>query len=76
LHKLPDAVAIANYWIGLGKGVVFGVLISIIACHYGMRIQPNTDSLGQGTTSSVVISITAVIVADAIFAIIFNALGY
>lgn len=76
LHKLPDAVAIANYWIGLGKGCVFGLLISIIACHYGMRIQPNTDSLGQGTTSSVVISITTVIIADAIFAVIFNALGY
>lgn len=76
LHKLPDAVAMANYWIGLGKGVVFGALISIIACHYGMRILPNTDSLGQGTTSSVVISITTVIIADAIFAIIFNALGY
>ena len=76
LHKLPDAVAIANYWIGLGKGAVFGLLISIVACHYGMRILPNTDSLGQGTTSSVVISITTVIIADAIFAIIFNALGY
>jgi phospholipid/cholesterol/gamma-HCH transport system permease protein len=75
-HKLPDAVSLANYWIGLGKGAVFGVLISLVACHYGLRIKPNTESLGQGTTSSVVISITSVIVADAIFAVIFSNVGY
>ena len=76
LHKLPDAVAIANYWIGLGKGFAFGMLIAIVACHYGLRIQPNTESLGQGTTSSVVISITTVIIADALFAVFFSKIGY
>jgi phospholipid/cholesterol/gamma-HCH transport system permease protein len=76
LHKLPDAVAIANFWIGLGKGFVFGMLIAIVACHYGLRIQPNTESLGQGTTSSVVISITTVIIADALFAVFFSRIGY
>ncbi len=76
LHKLPEAVDLANYWIGLGKGVVFGILIALVACHFGLRIQPNTESLGQGTTSSVVISITVVIIADAIFAIVFSNVGY
>jgi phospholipid/cholesterol/gamma-HCH transport system permease protein len=76
IHKLPDAVSLANYWIGIGKGAVFGVLISIIACHYGLRIKANTESLGQGTTSSVVMSITVVIIADAIFAIIFSEIGF
>lgn len=76
LHKLPDAVALSNYWIGLGKGAVFGILIAMVACHFGLRIQPNTESLGQGTTSSVVISITVVIIADAVFAIIFSKVGY
>lgn len=76
IHKLSDAVSLANYWIGLGKGVVFGILIAMVACHYGLRIQPNTESLGQGTTSSVVVSITMVIVADAIFAILFSHVGY
>ena len=76
LRKLPDAVALANYWIGLGKGVVFGSLIALLACHFGLRIKANTESLGQGTTTSVVTAITIVIVADAIFAIIFNDVGY
>jgi phospholipid/cholesterol/gamma-HCH transport system permease protein len=76
IHQLPEAVSLANFWIGLGKGVVFGILISLVACHYGLRIKPNTESLGQGTTSSVVVSITAVIIADAIFAVIFSEIGY
>ncbi len=76
LHKLPDVVSLGNFWIGLGKGVVFGILIAMIACHYGLRIKPNTESLGQGTTSSVVVSITTVIIADAIFAIVFSKVPY
>jgi phospholipid/cholesterol/gamma-HCH transport system permease protein len=76
LQKLPNAVPIANYWIGLGKGVAFGTLIALVACHFGLRIKPNTESLGQGTTSSVVTAITVVILADAVFAIVFNGVGY
>jgi phospholipid/cholesterol/gamma-HCH transport system permease protein len=76
LQALPDAVPIANYWIGLGKGAVFGSLIALIACHFGLRILPNTESLGQGTTASVVTAITVVILADAVFAIVFNGVGY
>lgn len=75
ITALPAAVPIENYWIGLGKSVVFGALIALIACHYGLRIKPNTQSLGAGTTSSVVASITAVIVADALFAVLFQELG-
>jgi phospholipid/cholesterol/gamma-HCH transport system permease protein len=76
LQRLPTAVPIANYWIGLGKGWVFGILIALVACHFGLRIKPNTESLGQGTTISVVTAITIVILADAVFAIVFSGVGY
>jgi len=76
LQALPDAVPLANYWIGIGKGVVFGALIALVACHFGLRIKPNTESLGQGTTLSVVTSITVVILADAVFAILFKGVGF
>ena len=76
LHKLPEAVPLANYWIGLGKGVVFGSLIALVACHFGLRIKANTESLGEGTTVSVVTAITVVILADAVFAVVFNHVGY
>ncbi len=76
LHKLPDAVALSNYVIGLLKGATFGVLIALVSCHFGMRIKANTESLGRGTTTSVVTAITVVILADAVFAIIFSDVGF
>lgn len=76
IMKLPDAVPLANFWIGLGKGVVFGILIALVACHFGLRIKPNTESLGRGTTISVVTAITVVILADAVFAILFKGVGF
>ena len=72
---LPAAVPSINLWLGIGKGVVFGALIALVACHFGLRIQPNTESLGAGTTRSVVTSITVVILADAVFAIIYADVG-
>ncbi|HNS58902.1 MAG TPA: ABC transporter permease [Nitrosomonas europaea] len=75
LTALPDTVPIANLWLGLGKGVVCGMTIALIACHFGLRIKPNTESLGEGTTNSVVTSITAVILIDAIFAVAFSNIG-
>ncbi len=75
LTSLPDAISLTNYWIGILKGVTFGILIALIACHFGLRIQPNTESLGRGTTTSVVTSITGVILLDALYAIIFSSVG-
>jgi len=75
MSSLPDAVPIANLWLGLGKGIVFGILIGLIACHFGLRIEPNTVSLGAGTTNSVVSAITMVIIVDAIFAVMFSDVG-
>ncbi|HKA40778.1 MAG TPA: ABC transporter permease [Burkholderiales bacterium] len=75
LVRLPEAVPIANLWLGLGKSVVFGMAIALIACHYGLRIEPNTESLGSGTTDSVVTAITMVIIVDAAFAVMFSDVG-
>lgn len=70
LRSLPEAITMTNYVIGMVKGVTFGILIAMIACHFGLRIQPNTESLGHGTTTSVVTAITGVILLDAVYAIV------
>ncbi len=72
---LPKAVEFSNLVLALSKSVVFGVLIALIGCHYGLRVEPNTESLGQGTTASVVTSITVVILVDALFAVVFKGVG-
>ena len=75
LHALPGAVDKVNLTLSVAKSSVFGVLIALVGCHYGLRVKPNTESLGRGTTASVVTAITIVILVDAAFAIVFKDLG-
>lgn len=75
LNALPRAVPAANLVIGLGKGAVFGLLIALVACYFGLRVRPNTESLSANTTASVVASITVVILVDAVFAIATRSIG-
>lgn len=75
LNALPRAVPVANVVIGLAKGAVFGLLIALVACYFGLRVKPNTESLSANTTASVVSSITVVILVDAVFAIATRSIG-
>jgi phospholipid/cholesterol/gamma-HCH transport system permease protein len=75
LQALPQAVEVVNFWIGLGKSVAFGFAVAFVACHYGLRVLPNTESLAEGVTRSVVAAITCVIILDAIFAILLRNVG-
>ena len=44
MEALPRSVPLPNLWIGLSKGFVFGLLIGLIACHFGLRVEkPNTE---------------------------------
>ncbi len=75
INALPKAVRVANLWLAVGKSAVFGLVIALVGCHYGLRVLPNTQSLGEGTTASVVSSITLVIIVNAVFAILFRDIG-
>lgn len=74
--KLPSVISQASVALALGKSALFGLLIALIGCHFGLRVQPDTDSLGRGTTQSVVTSITVVLLADAWIAVLSKNLGW
>ena len=74
-NQLPHSVPIVNFYIGIGKGLVFGMMIAMIASHFGFLIKPNTESLGRETTRSVVAAITVVIMVDTVFSILFREVG-
>jgi phospholipid/cholesterol/gamma-HCH transport system permease protein len=76
MSALPRAVPMSNLWLALAKSAVFGILIALIGCHFGLKVKPNTESLGRGTTASVVTSITVVILVDALFAVLFKGIGF
>lgn len=75
IENLPRTVPVANLVIGLGKGLVFGFVVAVVACHFGLRVRPNTESLSANTTSAVVTAITTVILVDAIFAVLTRQVG-
>jgi phospholipid/cholesterol/gamma-HCH transport system permease protein len=75
VQAMPAAVKFSNLTLALSKSVVFGLLIALIGCHWGLRVKPNTQSLGEGTTASVVTSVTMVILVDALFAVAFKNIG-
>jgi phospholipid/cholesterol/gamma-HCH transport system permease protein len=75
LHGLVRLVPLSNVWFGLGKGALFGLLVALISCHFGFGIRPDTESLSAGTTRAVVTALTAVLLVDAVLAIVFSHLG-
>jgi len=75
LQVLPRVVPLDNLWIAQGKGFVFGVTVALVACFFGLRVRPNTESLSANTTASVVTAITLVILLDAVIAIATRSIG-
>lgn len=74
--SLPQSMHPANLWIALVKSVSFGAVIALVACHFGLRVKPNTESVSSGITNAVVTSITLVILLDAVYAILFRDVGF
>ncbi|MGD9945018.1 MAG: MlaE family ABC transporter permease [Burkholderiaceae bacterium] len=75
IARLQEALAPRHFIIGLVKAPVFGLFVAIIGCRMGMAVSRDTRSIGLNTTSTVVQSIVAVILLDAVFALLFQELG-
>ncbi len=69
------AVALDDFMVGLVKSSVFGVLVAIAGCLRGTQCGNSSAAVGQAATSAVVTGIVLVILADAIFTVLFNAIG-
>jgi phospholipid/cholesterol/gamma-HCH transport system permease protein len=65
LNELPQQVQLVNFWLGLGKGVLFGLTIALVACYFGLNSSPDTESMSRNTTLSVVTSLTLIVLFDA-----------
>lgn len=65
IERLPESVPWVNFWIGLGKGVLFGFVIATVSSYFGLKVRANTESLRQETTNSVVTSLTLILLLDA-----------
>lgn len=60
---------------GVIRAIAFGLIIGLAGCLRGLQAERSAVGVGRAATSAVVTAILLMIVADAIFAVLFNALG-
>ena len=73
--EMLTIVTLPDVFVGMIKAVVFGLIVGLSGCLRGLQADRNASGVGQAATSAVVTAILLIIVADAIFAVLFNALG-
>ncbi|MEO0466420.1 MAG: ABC transporter permease [Pseudomonadota bacterium] len=73
--RIQDYVPLSNFWVGMSKAPVFGLVVALIGCRQGLQVGGSVQSLGHHTTTSVVQAIFSIIVIDAVFAIFYMELG-
>jgi phospholipid/cholesterol/gamma-HCH transport system permease protein len=74
LDNTLQQVKAVDFFTGVGKATVFGLLIGIIACANGLRVTGGAAGVGRATTATVVQSVVSIIIADLIFTAIFYSL--
>jgi phospholipid/cholesterol/gamma-HCH transport system permease protein len=75
IDRFTEVIAAKHFYVGIVKGPFFAFLIASIGIYRGLMVKDDTQSIGFNTTKSVVESIFAVIVCDAVFSIAFTNLG-
>ncbi len=71
IQRMDEAIADTTFWVGIMKAPVFALLIAGSGVYRGMQVRGSSRELGRLTTVAVVQSIFLVILADAIFAVLF-----
>jgi phospholipid/cholesterol/gamma-HCH transport system permease protein len=71
MDRLADVILLKTLLVGLCKAPVFAIFIALIACRMGLAVTRDARSVGANTTSTVVQSLVAIIILNAIFAVMF-----
>ena len=69
--RLQDTMELRHFFVGMSKAPVFALVIGLIGCLEGLRVEGTAQSVGERTTSSVVQTISLVLSLDALAALWF-----
>jgi len=75
LQRMTDYVGATHFWIGMSKAPVMAMVIAAIGCRQGMEVGNDVESLGRRVTAAVVHAIFAIILIDAVFALLYMELN-
>lgn len=67
-----EFVKVWDVMVGLSKGLAFGAVLSLIACHRGFNSKPGAEGVGRAATEAFVISFVAILVLDFVLAMLAN----
>jgi phospholipid/cholesterol/gamma-HCH transport system permease protein len=70
-----ESVGLDDFLVGLGKSVVFGVLVALIGCLRGIQAGNSARAVGEAATRAVVTCIVAIVVADATITVVLTVAG-
>jgi len=73
--ETKSIVDLSDLATGLIKSAAFGGLIGVAGCLRGLQAERSAAGVGRAATSAVVTSLLFIILADALFAVIFHILG-
>jgi len=71
INRVNEAISPTTFWVGLVKAPAFALLIAMAGCYRGMQVRGSARELGRLVTVAVVEAIFLVILADALFAVLF-----
>ena len=71
LQRIVDNVGVTHFWVALAKAPVMAGVVAGIGCRQGLQTGGDVQSLGQRVTAAVVHAIFAIIMLDALFALLF-----
>lgn len=74
-EHVRSAVGLGEILAGLGKALVFGVIVGGIGCLRGLQTGTGASAVGAATTRAVVSGIILITIVDGVFAVIFYRLG-
>ncbi len=66
-----NALKMKDVLTGLFKSLIFAMIICIVACYEGMRVEGGAEGVGTATTKAVVIAFILIIAADCLFTALF-----
>jgi phospholipid/cholesterol/gamma-HCH transport system permease protein len=75
LDRVQDIATFNTFFVGMIKAPVFAFAIAVIGCYQGLHVTGSAESIGRRTTLAVVQAIFVVIMADALFSVVFSEAG-
>ena len=75
MQQTQGAVSLMDLSVGLGKSVMFGLLVAFSGCLRGMQCGRSSAAVGVAATSAVVTAIVFIIVTDSIVTVVTNFIG-